>query len=171
MSDQSQAAVAPTPRMVDPRQPRVGQFITGSLSLVAFVFKVPALFPVMALILGLATFGGPRLNLYIPIYKGVKSLLKWGPPAELEEAAPPRFANLCGFGFTAGATVAYMLGAEFLAYGLVLIVAALALLASITGLCIGCELYVIGRRIATRGRVARKIVVPREQVGKVAPDA
>lgn len=147
-------------RMVDPRQPRVGQFVTGSLSLIAYVFQVPAIFPVLMVTLALACFGGPRFNIYVPLFRAVKKALRWGPPAELEEAAPPRFANLCGFGFQGAATVAYFaLGWVGVAYALDVIVAALALLASTTGLCVGCEVYVIGRRIATRGRIPGKIVV------------
>ncbi len=155
--------------MIDPRQPRVGQFITGMLALLAWVLQLPVIFPILTVILGLATFVGPTGNPYVYVFKGLKGLLRFGPPKELEESAPPRFANLCGFGFMGGATIAwYGLSLAGVAWTLALIVAALALLASTTGLCVGCELYVIGRRVATRGRMPRKIVVPREQVGSKA---
>lgn len=157
------------PRMIDPRQPRVGQFITGALALLAWLFQWPVIFPILTVILALATFAGPKGNLYVYVFKGLKSVLRFGPPRELEESAPPRFANLCGFAFMGGATIAwYGLSFPGLAWTLDLIVAALALLASLTGLCVGCELYVIGRRIATRGRMPRKIVVPREGAGSRA---
>jgi hypothetical protein len=42
-------------------------------------------------------------------------------------------------------------------------VAALALLAAVTGLCVGCELYVVGRRLLTRGRAPGHIV--RREIG------
>ncbi len=156
-------------RMIDPRQPRVGQFITGGLALLAWLFQWPVIFPILVVILGLATFVGPKGNPYVYVFKGLTTVVRIGPPRALEESAPPRFANLCGFAFMSGATIAWF-GLSFagLAWTLDLIVAALALLASLTGLCAGCELYVIGRRIATRGRMPRKIVVPREQAGSRA---
>lgn len=51
-----------------------------------------------------------------------------------------------------------------MAWGLALLVSALALLAAATGLCVGCELYVLARRVITRGRVAEKQVA-RAQAG------
>jgi hypothetical protein len=53
------------------------------------------------------------------------------------------------------------LAGGWVAWGLALLVSGLALLAAVTGLCVGCEFYVIARRVATRGRVAEKRVVPR----------
>jgi Domain of unknown function (DUF4395) len=47
----------------------------------------------------------------------------------------------------------------WVAWGLALMVSALALLAAVTGLCVACELYVMGRRVVTRGRVPEKRVV------------
>jgi hypothetical protein len=62
----------------------------------------------------------------------------------LEDARPPRFANLVGALFLTAATVAYAAG--FTTLGAVLggIVAALALLAAATGFCTGCEAYKLG---------------------------
>ena len=37
-----------------------------------------------------------------------------------------------------------------------LLVSALALLAAVTGLCVGCELYVVARRFMTRGRIPHR---------------
>ena len=76
----------------------------------------------------------------------------WGPPAELEEAAPPRFANTLGLAFTASASILYFgFGLHTAAWVLGVLVAALALLAATTGLCVGCEFYVSARRL-TRAR-------------------
>src|SRR5207237_4151013 len=62
----------------------------------------------------------------------------------LEDARPPRFANLVGAVFLTSATVAYAAG--FATLGAVLggTVAALALLAAATGFCTGCEAYKLG---------------------------
>jgi hypothetical protein len=151
-------------KMVDPRQPRFGQAITGTVLLAGFLLDWPQVIPIVAGLLAGASILGPRANLYAYLYRGAKRLLRLGPPKELEEAAPPRFANTVGFAFTGVASILYFVAdAHVAAWTLGLIVSSLALLAATTGLCVGCEAYVIARRIATKGRVAERIVVPREQ--------
>ena len=143
--------------MVDPRQPRLGQAITGIVALTGFLLDVPLVLPVLATILGAASVFGPAANPYAWLFRGLRRAGVVGPPRELEEAAPPRFANAIGFVVLSAAAVAWY-ALPWLAWGLALLVAALALLAALTGLCLGCELYVWARRIATRGRVpARRV--------------
>jgi len=149
---------APRPILVDARQPRLGQGITGVVALLAYLLQIPALFPVMTVVMGAASLGGPKTNVYVWFFKAIRPRLS--PPKLLEEPWPPRFANLCGFVFFGAATIAfYAIDLPGLAWGLDLLVAALALLSAITGLCVGCEAFVIGRRIATRGRIKTKTVV------------
>ena len=152
------------PRMVDPRQPRLGQAITGVVVLFGFVLDLPVVLPVMAVVLGAASLLGPRFNPYAYVFKAIRAAGAFGPPRELEESAPPRFANAVGFVVLSVATMAaYVLDTAWLAWGLGLLVAALALLAAITGLCVGCELYVVVRRLLTRGRAPGHVV--RREVG------
>ena len=150
-----------SPAMVDPRLPRTGQAITGTALGLAFVLDWPVVVPVVSAVLAGASLLGPRANLYTHVFRWARRTLPLRPPAYLEEAAPPRFSNTLGFLFTAATTAAhYVLGAATAGWALALIVAALALLAASTGLCVGCELYVLVRRLATRGRVARRLTVP-----------
>jgi uncharacterized protein DUF4395 len=136
------------PRMVDPRQPRVGQAITGVVLAVGFIAGWPAVLPITAVILALASLVGGPFNPYVHMYRLVKRVLRWRPPRELEEAAPPRFANTLGFVFTLTATILYYsLHLHVAAWSLGVLVAALALLAATTGLCVGCEFYVFARRL------------------------
>jgi hypothetical protein len=68
----------------------------------------------------------------------------------LEDARPPRFANLVGAVFLAAATVAYAAGLTTLGAVLGAIVAALALIAAATGFCTGCEAYKLGSLLLGR---------------------
>ena len=148
------------PAMVDPRSPRLGQAITGTALGLAFVLRWPAVIPIVTVILAGASLLGPGANLYAHLFRWVKRTFSLPPPAFLEEAAPPRFSNTLGFLFTAAATVAYFgFAAEGVAWTLAVIVSGLALLAAVTGLCVGCELYILTRRFATRGRVGRRLTV------------
>ncbi|HEX5861580.1 MAG TPA: DUF4395 domain-containing protein [Nocardioides sp.] len=75
-----------------------------------------------------------------------------GPPAELEDSAPPRFAQLVGLGFAAVALVGFLVGADavgLIATGLALVA---ALLNAVFGLCLGCELYLLSLRWFGRSR-------------------
>jgi Domain of unknown function (DUF4395) len=134
--------------MVDPRQPRVGQAITGIVLAVGFIAGWPVVLPIIAVILALASLVGGPFNPYVHVYRLVKRVLNWGAPRELEEAAPPRFANTVGFVFTLAATILYYpLHLHAAAWSLGVLVSALALLAATTGLCVGCEFYVFARRV------------------------
>jgi hypothetical protein len=89
----------------------------------------------------------PRRGPYPMIFRVlVRPLL--GPPAELEPAAPVRFAQLVGFVFLAIASLGYLtqtvaVGPVFAAFGLLA-----AFLNAAFGLCLGCELYLTFKRLA-----------------------
>jgi hypothetical protein len=149
-----------TPKLIDARQPRLGQGITSVLLILNFVLfpDAPVFVPILAVVMGAASLLGPAFNVYAYLFKALRPRL--GQPKELEEPWPPRFANLVGFIFLGVATLSfYVFDIPALGWTLSLIVAALAGLAATTGLCVGCEFYVIGRRILTKGEQPRKIVV------------
>ena len=62
----------------------------------------------------------------------------------LEDSRPPRAANVVGLVVLSAASVAYVLGWGVAGAVLGLLVAALALLAAVTGFCTGCEAYKLG---------------------------
>jgi predicted GNAT family acetyltransferase len=68
----------------------------------------------------------------------------------LEDARPPRFANLVGAVFLSAASLAFIAGWDVAGTVLGAIVAVLALLASATGFCAGCEAYKLGCRLTGR---------------------
>jgi len=135
---------APAP--IDPRGPRLNQAVLAIGLAVAFVFELRWLVPAFALVLFSGAAFGPR---YSPILRLYAELIRprLGPPAELEDPRPPRFAAAVGVVFLVGSTLAFLAGASALAWVLALVVAALAALAAVTGICVGCELYVaVARR-------------------------
>jgi hypothetical protein len=72
----------------------------------------------------------------------------------LEDSRPPRLANMIGAGVLGTAAASWWLGAETVGVVLGSLVAALALLAAATGLCVGCELYRLTARL--RGIAPRR---------------
>jgi hypothetical protein len=70
-----------------------------------------------------------------------------GPPAELEDSRPPRFAQVVGFVFSVLALIGFALGAPALFYIAVGFALVAALLNASIGLCLGCEMYLAWHRI------------------------
>lgn len=130
---------------IDPRGPRFNQGVLTLGLLSGFVLDAPLVIPFFAVVLLVgAAFGsqyGPFLRLYGAVIKP-----KLSPPRELEDPRPPRFAATVGVIFLGAATIAWLAGAAGLAWGLALIVAALAGLAATTGICVGCEMWLFYAR-------------------------
>jgi len=70
-----------------------------------------------------------------------------GPPGELEDARPPRFAQFVGFVFTALAFTTFALDVDAAGYVLTALAFALTALNASTGLCLGCKAYYQIRRL------------------------
>jgi hypothetical protein len=141
---------ARAPRRIDPRVPRFSQAMTGILLLVVFLIQDlwnPAIWavPLLAVILGLGAILGPKANLWGLLFRHVvRPIARLGPPVKLKDPAPTRFAMLLGTVFLAVATILLLTAStttQWIGWALVLMVAALALLAAITNLCVGCEIY------------------------------
>ena len=148
-----------TPAPIDPRGPRTNQAVLATALVLGFVFGAPWVAPVLAVVLFLGAAFGPKWG---PVLRAYQLLLRprLSPPKELEDPRPPRFAAAVGVAFLVSASVAFSLGASVVGWTLALIVAALAALAAITGLCVGCEMYVWFVRL--RGGV-RIVTVDRDE--------
>lgn len=136
------------PTQVDPRGLRVAAGITAAV--LALVLLTPE--PINAIVLagqvgvfGIAALIGLNRSPYAVLFaKAVRPRL--GPPAELEDARPPRFAQLVGLVFTSAALVAFLAGAVTVGYIATVLALVAALLNASIGLCLGCELYLVLRR-------------------------
>lgn len=74
------------------------------------------------------------------------------PPAELEDPAPPRFAQAVGLVFAVVATIGFATGAVLLGQVFAGFAFVAAFLNAVFGFCLGCEMYLLGARL--RGRPA-----------------
>ncbi len=147
--------------VIDARGPRTNQAVIGALALVAFVLDLEWLPAVLAAQLAIGLTLGRRFCLPCLLYfEVIQPRFGEGP---IEDSRPPRFANMVGVAFLGASTVAFVAGALAVGWTLTLIVAALALLAAATGLCMGCEAYKLSARL--RGVAARH--VPRIEPGDV----
>lgn len=141
---------APAP--IDPRGPRTNQAVLATALILGFLTSQTWVAPLFAVVLFLGAAFGPKWGPVLRFY-GAVLRPRLSPPAELEDPRPPRFAATVGVIFLVAATVAFAAGATVLGWVLSLIVAALAALAAATGLCVGCEIYVMLVRLRGGVRV------------------
>jgi hypothetical protein len=141
--------------MIDARGPRFGAWITTAVLVAVLVISgnptaAGTLLTVQALVMGLGALGRS------PYQSVFKTLVRprLAPPAELEDEAPTRFAQVVGLGFTVGGAVSFFAGATLagqLFTGFALVA---ALLNAAVGLCLGCEVYLLYKRSVTKGATA-----------------
>ena len=149
--------------VIDSRAPRFNQTVIGILSLLAVLTGWWWLLALLALQLALGLTLGRRWCLpCLAYFELVQPRYGEGP---LEDSRPPRVANMVGFIVLAGASIAYAAGLTDLGVALGLLVAALALLAAVTGFCTGCEAYKLGCRLSGRPFVSCPLPARPSEIG------
>jgi hypothetical protein len=152
MSGSVGARVRPVPAGIDPRGPRVVATVTSVVLAVALVTGSWWVLAVQALVFAIGAVAGVQRSPYGWAYRRwVRPRL--GPPAELEDPRPPRFAQGVGLLVTGLALVLALAGVPYaveVGAGLALIA---AFLNAAFGICLGCQLYLLIAR-ARGGAVA-----------------
>lgn len=147
----SQASRRSSPVEIDPRGPQLNAILTSvvlALSLLTAPAAVGvALLAVQALLFATAVVVGvqrtPAAYLFNRLVRP-----RLGAPTHLEAPEPPRFAQTVGLVFAVVGLLGYLAGAPLvgaIATGFAL---AAALLNAVFGFCLGCEMYLLIRRIA-----------------------
>jgi hypothetical protein len=130
--------------VIDEHAPRFNQAVTGLVALLGALFGWPLAWALMSLQLLIGLTLGRRFCLpCLAFFTLVQPRIGEG---RLEDSRPPRLANMIGTAVLGAAALAWWLGAPVVGTVLGSLVAALALLAASTGLCVGCELYKVSAR-------------------------
>ena len=149
--------------VIDSRGPRTNQAVVGLVALLALATGWWLLLALLALQLAVGLRFGRRYCLPCLLWFEVLQP-RFGEGA-LEDARPPRFANVVGVIVLGSAALAYASGVTALGFALGAVVAALALLAAATGFCTGCEAYKVLCRIT--GRPFVSCPIPEAQLPKL----
>jgi Domain of unknown function (DUF4395) len=131
---------------IDPRGPRFGALITMVVFAVVLITSNGWLLAVQALFFSLGTVFGLPASPYGLLYRWLIRP-RLGPPAELEPAAPPRFAQGLGLVISIVGVIGYAAGAGTLGMAAAAAGLLAAFLNGVFGLCLGCEMYLLIRRI------------------------
>ena len=146
---QSSTAAARAAAGIDPRGPQLTAGITAAV-LVA-ILLLPS--PWAALLTGaqaaLFAVGAVRGVQHTPHAWLFRTVVRprLAPPAELEDPAPPRFAQAVGLVFTLVALVGFATGVTLLGQVAIGFALVAALLNAVFRLCLGCEMYLLIKRL------------------------
>jgi hypothetical protein len=143
--------------LVDVRGPRFGAAITTAVLATALVVQGPIGIGLVAwqwLAFAISAVAGLAWSPYGNLFRFVKRRFDLGPAPDVETEGPPRFAQACGLAVATVALVLFAIGAATAGWVAVGIVLALSALLAFTGICVGCELYLVGQRARAgkRGR-------------------
>ncbi|WP_169953074.1 DUF4395 domain-containing protein [Microbispora sp. H11081] len=128
---------------IDSRGPRFGAAVTSVVLAVALVTRNPWVLAAQAVVFAL---GAADASPYTLVFRRfVRPRL--GRPAETEDAAPPRFAQAVGLGFAVMGLIGFAAGITALALGATAAALLAAFLNAAFGFCLGCETYLLIRRL------------------------
>jgi hypothetical protein len=140
---------SPAPAGIDPRGPRFGAAVTSVVLIVVVLTGSVWLLAAQTLVFAAGALFGVTRSPYAFFYRSLVRP-RLGPPSELEDPRPPRFAQLVGLVVAGLGLVLAVAGVS----GAVVVFGALALVAAVLnavfGLCLGCELYLLLVRLRSR---------------------
>ena len=142
-----------TDTQIDPRGPRFGAALTAVLLVVVLLLGTSTaavvVLAVVAASFALGVARGVQGTWQAAVFRALVRP-RLAAPTELEDARPPRFAQLVGLVVTGAGLVLALFGLS----AAVPVSAAIALVAAflnaVFGLCLGCEMYLLGLRLRSR---------------------
>ncbi|MFF7949612.1 DUF4395 domain-containing protein [Streptomyces griseorubiginosus] len=134
---------------VDTRGPRFGAAVTTVVLAAVLITGSVWLLAWQTLAFALGAAGGVGRSPYGWLFRKVVRP-RIGPPTEFESPQPPRFAQAVGLAFAAVGLVGYGIGPEWLGLAATGLALAAAFLNAAFGYCLGCEMYLLVRRVAVR---------------------
>lgn len=137
---------------VDPRALRFSAAATAGVLIVVLLTVGPA----RPLALGLlasqvAVFGFTAfVSVHWSVWAQIFARFIWPrirAATELEDAHPARFAQFIGFVLTALALLGFVNGVDGIGFGLTAVAVAGVVINATTGVCLGCKIYLLARRL------------------------
>ncbi|MBA6434662.1 DUF4395 domain-containing protein [Streptomyces sp. GMR22] len=131
---------------IDPRGPRFAAALTTLVLSAVLITGSGALLAAQTVVFALGAFGGLRYSPYGWLYR-VAVRPRLPAPGELEDARPPRFAQGVGAVFGLLGTVGHLTGTHWLGLAATALALAAAFLNAAFDYCLGCEMYLLVRRV------------------------
>lgn len=131
---------------IDPRGARFGAVLSTIVLVIVLITGSGWLLAAQALVFAVGAGFGLRYAPYGMIYRWLVRP-RLGPPGELEPEPPPRFAQGVGAAFAVTGVIGYATGVTALGVTATAFALAAAFLNAAFGLCLGCEMYLIIKRM------------------------
>jgi hypothetical protein len=147
---ESTTSTATTPRRIDARGPRFGAAVT-TVVLALTLLSIPStlslvLLSIQTVVFALGALVGVHAQPYGVLFRTVVRP-RLAAPTKFEDPAPPRFAQTVGLGFAIIGLIGLVSGATVVAYVAVGFALAAAFLNAAFDFCLGCEMYLLGKRV------------------------
>ena len=141
--------VSPPQGRIDPRGPQFTAGLTAVVLVAVLLLPSPVnavLLAVQAVLFAIGAVRGVQATPHAWLFRTLVRP-RLAPPSEWEDPEPPRFAQGVGLAFAVVGLVAFLAGATVV--GQVAVGAALvaALLNAVFAFCLGCEVYLLLRRV------------------------
>ncbi|MGH8888142.1 MAG: DUF4395 domain-containing protein [Acidothermaceae bacterium] len=140
--------------LVDPRGLRFAAAVTAVVLAAVLLTGSGWLLGFQAAVFGVGAFLALRWSPYSVVFRKLIAP-RLGPPAHRESATPPRFAQGLGFAFATVGVIGYASGVGWLGFIATALAWVAAFLNAAFGFCLGCETYLLVRRILPIRSVAR----------------
>jgi hypothetical protein len=143
------------PPRVDPRGPRFAAWVTTAVLAVVLVTGWWPLLAAQAVVFAVGAFAGFGVAPYSVLYRTLVAP-RLAPTDEREDTAPLRFAQGVGLGFALVGVLGYATGLTALGTVATAFALAAAFLNAAFAFCLGCETYLLIRRLTpTKERALR----------------
>ena len=146
----------PRPTQIDPRGQRFAAGLTAVVLATVLLTGSVWLLAAQAVVFATGAFVGPHRTPYAAVFRRfVRPRL--APPSHLEAVEPPQFAQLVGLLFAGVGVLGLASGATLVGQVAVALALAAAFLNAAFGFCLGCEVYLLGRRVVGSRSPARQV--------------
>jgi len=142
------AITADKSALVDPRGLRFAATVTAIVLAVVLLTSNGYVLGAQGVVFAIGAFAGLRRAPYGVLFRTTLAR-RLGPPAEREPEAPPRFAQAVGLGFAAIGVAGFAVGLGWLGLVATAFAFIAAFLNAAFGFCLGCEVYLLSRRVLT----------------------
>ncbi|MFK4104899.1 DUF4395 domain-containing protein [Streptomyces sp. NPDC019531] len=134
---------------IDARGPRFGAAVTTVVLAAVLITDSFWLLAWQTLAFALGAAGGVGRSPYGWLFR-MAARPRIGPPTEFEAPEPPRFAQSVGLAIAGLGLVRYGIGPQWLGLAATGAALAAAFLNATFGYCLGCEMYLLVRRVTVR---------------------
>ncbi|MET7941353.1 DUF4395 domain-containing protein [Streptomyces sp. NPDC005302] len=134
---------------IDVRGPRFGAVVTTVVLAATLITGSTWLLAWQTLAFALGASGGVTRSPYGWLFRRVVRP-RLGPPAQFEAPEPPQFAQAVGLVFAVVGLIGFTAGPQWLGLAATGCALAAAFLNAAFGYCLGCEMYLLVRRVMVR---------------------